>query len=131
MKEEYKTRFVVDLPVGYIQALDRYLQKIGVSRTEFMRMNIEIIHHLEIELYREDSLWDRITESQLRILEIQAKRKTAQLALIQEAFGDNQKPDMKGIKSATEEVGKKFRKPSHISPHTPLHTPPHTSGKKR
>ncbi|MBA7674493.1 hypothetical protein ES703_82707 [subsurface metagenome] len=87
MQEENKTRFVVDLPAGYIQTLDRYLQKIGTSRTEFMRMNVEIIWNLEIELYREDSLWDRITEAQLRILEIQAKRKKAQLALIQEAFG--------------------------------------------
>lgn len=113
MQEENKTRFVVDLPIGYIQTLDRYLQKIGVSRTEFMRMSIEIIWNLEIELYREDSLWDRITEAQLRILEIQAKRKKAQLALIHEAFADNKKPDMKGIKDAVEEVGKKFRKPAY------------------
>ena len=75
-----------------------------------MRLTIEIIWNLEDELYSRSSLWDRITEAQLRILEIQAKRKKAQLAIIQETFG-NQKGDTNGVKNDVEEEGKKSLNP--------------------
>lgn len=99
MNEENKSRFVVELPYGYIQTLDRYLERIGVSRTEWLRQTIELVWNLEIELYRCDTLWDRIQESQLRILEIQAKRKRAQIEMIQEAFSDDKNGTKNGSKA--------------------------------
>ena len=90
-------RLTVELPYGYIASLKRDLETYGLTCTEFMKMVIENMHCLREELYNGGMAWDRIQEINLRIIEIQAKRKQHREGIIREVFNgekvDNNTPE--------------------------------------